>query len=77
MLKAYYAHSVEDRSEQNWQTLQSHVTNVGELAGQGLPLFLARRKSLIIPDSCMIWANTQPVSRFLYEAMRNIVKIRM
>nr|WP_191963648.1 hypothetical protein [Neisseria zalophi] len=30
--RIYYAHSAENRPEQDWQTLQSHAQNVGEMA---------------------------------------------
>ncbi|KPN71422.1 CRISPR-associated helicase/endonuclease Cas3 [Neisseria sp. 83E34] len=40
--KTYYAHSAENRPEQHWQTLQSHLANVGDMAARFAAFFGAQ-----------------------------------
>ena len=56
--KPYYAHSVENQPESQWQTLSNHLSQVGEMAA-GFAGFLVRRKPPAIPACCTIWANTR------------------
>ncbi len=37
--KIYYAHSAEKRPEQYWQTLPSHLANVGDTAARFAAFF--------------------------------------
>ena len=34
MQRVFYAHSVKDQDESRWQTLASHLTQVGQLAAE-------------------------------------------
>ena len=43
----YYAHSVENQSKINWQTLQEHLTSVGNLAANFASAFNAQDQAQI------------------------------
>lgn len=39
LIRTYYAHSAENRPEQDWQTLPSHLANVGDTAARFAAFF--------------------------------------